>query len=167
MANNTTFIESLASCIDKVVKGRWGFGSVIALDDFIGRFSFDKFLAAYLSNSYKDKTGVEELAKLIEDDDPILAVVRERGRAFLEVISSPDELLAACNPDDLEGALGDLARLKLKDFVVVSNILLKYAVAWGGYALKEDKWAEMGYFGPRGKRLEPPDVIKNNNIAMT
>ncbi|VAV85106.1 hypothetical protein MNBD_DELTA01-213, partial [hydrothermal vent metagenome] len=48
MANNTIFIESLAGSIDKVVKGWWGFGAAIALDDFVGRFSFDKFLAAYL-----------------------------------------------------------------------------------------------------------------------
>jgi len=167
MARNTIFIESLAGSIDKVVKGWWGLGSAIAPDDFIGRFSFDKFLAAYLENFYKDMTGKEGLSRLIEDGDPVLEVVRERGRAFLEVITSPDELLSARNPDDLEGALGDLGRVRLKDLEVVSNILLKYAVAWGSYALKEDKWAGMGYFGPRGKRLDPPDVIKNNNIAMT
>jgi len=167
MANNTVFIESLAGCIEKVVKGRWGEGAVISLGDFAGRFSFDKFLATYLENSFTGMAGKAEIAKLIKDDDPILAVVRERGRAFLDVISTPDELLAAANPDDLEGALGDLARLKLRDLEVVANILLKYAVAWSSYALKEDKWEEMGYFGPRGKRLDPPAVVKNNTIAMT
>ncbi len=168
MALDESFLEALSKCIGKVRSDIEAATGAVTLGAIREGFDAGKFK----STLFKDSLGVAVSPKLehkaLAINEPLKRALQEKLLSFFKAIGS-DGLLPShgqLEEDFLKGldAKGIKAFRELK---IVSNLLVKFSVSFLEYAIKEERWDEIGYLGPRGARVEPPKVIIENNIAMT
>lgn len=168
MSIDTSFLNSLARSLRKVVSIIDDSSTSLSAASLSDTFDFDKFLSTWFERSLKDVADPVETLEALKLEGPMIEAVREKGSAFLKTINLSSELPSAGKPfEDFAEQLGEAAKQALGKFGIVANLAAKYAISWSKYALKEDRWGEIGYLGPRGARFKPPNVVIDNNIAMT
>ncbi|MEE9542436.1 MAG: NAD(P)-binding protein, partial [Thermodesulfobacteriota bacterium] len=167
MPENLSFIDSLTRCIRKVKSDVEDMAGAVSPEGFNDRFDFSKFTSTWFTEEIDKTEDALKAIDAVKTSGALNESVKSAGRAFFDSLNFPQDLPSTGQDPGafLKGLAAD-ALGALENFKIVSNLLIKYAVSWGEYALKEDRWDEIGYLGPRGKRLKPPEVIINNNIAM-